>query len=77
MRDEQRKNMQADLIAQCRRASCIDHRFPLELPTPFATPEFGPTPSEWFARRHAKGLYGKYFPLHQCQYRRSRKSEEF
>ena len=71
MKDDTRRTMQQDLIAQCRRASCIDHRFPLALPTPFAHPELGPSAAEWFARKHRRGDYGRFYPLHQAQYRRS------
>ncbi len=71
MRDETRKSMQQDLIAQCRRASCIDPRIPVAVPVPFPRPEFGPTPAEWFARKHARGEFGRFYPLHQAQYRRS------
>lgn len=70
MRDETRKNMQQQLIEDCHRASCIDPRIPLAMPVPFPRPEFGPSPAEWFARKHARGERGRFFPLHEAQYRR-------
>lgn len=77
MHDNTRKTMQQDLVAKCRRESCIGHHIPLGMPAPFARAEFGLNPGEYFARKHARGLYGEHYPLHQCQYRRSERASEF
>lgn len=70
MRDETRKNMQQALMDDCRRASCIDPRIPVGIPAPFPRPEFGPSAAEWFARKHRRGEFGRFYPLHQAQHRR-------
>jgi hypothetical protein len=45
---------------QARDESCLDRRMPLAIPTA-ARPEFGQTVGEYFARKHARGEYGRFF----------------
>jgi hypothetical protein len=58
------KESQADFIAQCRSEACLDPNIPLGK-SPAPNPEFGPTVSQYFSAKHARGECGKFFPLHE------------
>jgi len=49
---------------QAREESCLDRSVPLGYPI-VARPEIGPTVADYYARKHAGGPLGQYWPLHQ------------
>ncbi len=59
-----RDNTNRDEARKMRETSCLDHNIPLAEPTFGARPEFGPSIVSYYNRKHARGEFGKYFPLH-------------
>jgi len=47
--------------------SCIDRNIPLAMPAPFPRPEFGTSVGSYYAARHARGEFGRFYPLHVAQ----------
>jgi len=64
--------MQREAIERARAESCTDPRVPLAMPAPFPRPDFGPSVADYFARKHATGARGTFFPLHLSFAPRSR-----
>jgi hypothetical protein len=55
---------QSDLIARSRGESVLSRRVSLGYPSG-ARPERGPDAINWFANKHRRNEFGKFYPLHQ------------
>jgi hypothetical protein len=57
---------QARAVKDCREESCLDRRVPLGTPMA-AKPEFGPYAPRYYAGKHERGAYGRFWPLHKTR----------
>jgi hypothetical protein len=58
------KNIQRDIVAQCRADSILDRRIPLGARPLQARPIIGPTAQEYFRAKHAAGKSAKFYFHH-------------
>jgi hypothetical protein len=54
---------QSDFVERCRRESCVDPAIPLGF-APAPAPEAGPTAAAYFAAKHRRGDFGRFYPAH-------------
>ncbi len=59
-------NTRVDNVNDFREQSILDRNIPLAMPIA-VRPERGPTVRAYFAAKHRRGEFGKFWPLHLMQ----------